>query len=42
MQFKELTMSFGVQTVFENINLNLPESVNDLKNIFRNVSKELR
>lgn len=26
MQFKDLTMSFGVQTVFENVNLNLPEN----------------
>ena len=26
MQFKDLTMSFGMQTVFENVNLNLPEN----------------
>lgn len=26
MQFKDLTMSFGVQKVFENVNLNLPEN----------------
>jgi ATP-binding cassette subfamily F protein 3 len=26
MQFKNLTMSFGVQTIFEDVNLNLPEN----------------
>ncbi len=26
MQFKNLTMSFGMQTIFENVNLNLPEN----------------
>ena len=26
MQFKDLTMSFGIQTVFANVNLNLPEN----------------
>lgn len=26
MQFKDLTMSFGMQTIFENVNLNLPEN----------------
>ena len=27
MQFKNLTMSFGAQTIFENVNLNIPYDV---------------
>ena len=27
MQFKNLTMSFGAQTIFENVNLNIPDNV---------------
>lgn len=27
MQFKNLTMSFGIQTIFEDVNLNIPDNV---------------
>ena len=27
MQFKNLTMSFGAQIIFENVNLNIPDNV---------------
>lgn len=27
MQFKNLTMSFGAQTIFENVNLSIPDNV---------------
>lgn len=27
MQFKNLTMSFGTQTIFEDVNLNIPDNV---------------
>lgn len=27
MQFKNLTMSFGSQTIFENVNLSIPDNV---------------
>ena len=27
MQFKNLTMSFGAQTIFEDVNLNIPDNV---------------
>ena len=35
MQIKNLTMSFGTQVLFENVNLNIPEAEKDKLNLNR-------